>query len=149
MWILVRANALGASESKNERSKVLAACPDSGERGDPWRWTVTLDESSVGLDVGVEADRDFISVSTTRVQNEPATVFSRSGGDQLVIAALEGETLVSAENGPWKRWLRPGDVFIIEGEETEKVSLFMADTDTSVEAISLSPTKAPALRWVP
>lgn len=149
MWMLVRANALGADEAKSDRTRVLAACPDSSERGDPWRWTITLDESSSELGVGVEADREHISVSTTRLQNEPATVLHREGGAQLVIAALEGETLVSAESGPWKRWLRTGDVFIIEGEDTESVSLFMADADTAVEAISLAPTTARALRWVP
>lgn len=149
MWILVRANALGSGESSPTGGRVLAACPDSAERGDPWRWTVTLDEDSAGLGVGVDADPDFISVSTARVRNEPETVLSRLAGEQLVIAALEGETLVSAENGPWKRWLRPGDVFIVEGEETEAVSLFMRDTDTSVEAISLVPNGKHALRWVP
>jgi len=149
MWMLVRANALGADEAEGDNTKVLAACPDSSERGDPWRWTVTLDESSSELGVGVVADREHISVSTTRLQNKPATVLRRAAGAQLVIAALEGETLVSAESGPWKRWLRPGDVFIIEGEETESVNLFMADTDTSVEAISLSSTTSRALRWVP
>ena len=45
MWMLIRANALGGETAPESGARILAACPDSAERGDPWRWTVELDES--------------------------------------------------------------------------------------------------------
>jgi hypothetical protein len=58
-------------------------------------------------------------------------------------------TLVSAENGPWERWLKPGDVFIVEGEEEESLRLSLAAPPSKVSVVSMAPKRANALRWVP
>ena len=47
MWLLVRADSrdrlLGRATGS---ARTLAACPDTDERGDPWRWTARLAEHS-------------------------------------------------------------------------------------------------------
>lgn len=147
MWMLVRANALGSDMQPDEKTKTLAACPDTAERGDPWRWTVSLDETQSGISVSV--DRDFIELDVTDYADGHTGLLHRPAGHQLIVAALAGEALVSAENGPWERWLKPGDVFIVEGEEEETLRLSLAAPPSKVSVVSMAPKHANALRWVP
>ncbi len=74
---------------------------------------------------------------------------SREAGSQLVVVPLAGETLVSDSTGPWHRWLFPGDVFVVEGEEHESLRLTPAPKPSHVAVLRLSPRGDDALRWVP
>lgn len=161
MWMLIRANALGGEAQPDQGTRTLAANPDTGERGDPWRWTVLLDESGSTPDVRADVDTDYIELERRQYRDGQTAVLDREKGRQMVIAVLRGEALVAAETGPWERWLWPGDVFVIEGEDPEMVRLSLtpgealgsADSpgagEAWVEVISLAPKKAHALRWVP
>ncbi|MFD1211946.1 hypothetical protein ACFQ36_07825 [Arthrobacter sp. GCM10027362] len=149
MWMLIRANALGGEVSAESGAKILAACPDSADRGDPWRWTVELDESADEPAVSLDADADYIASQSRRYEGSYTGVLQRGAGEQLIIAGLAGEALVAAETGPWERWLRPGDVFLVEGEDPETLRLSLAGRDAGGESILLTPRKATALRWVP
>ncbi|MDJ0356226.1 hypothetical protein [Paenarthrobacter sp. PH39-S1] len=149
MWMLIRANALGAETSAESGARILAACPDSAERGDPWRWTIELNESAVEPAVRLEADESHIAAVSARYEGGYTGLFQRGAGEQLIVAALTGEALVAAENGPWERWLRRGDVFIVEGEDPETLRLSLPVGDSAVQVITLAPTKAKVLRWVP
>ena len=149
MWMLIRANALGGEIAAGSGARILAACPDSAERGDPWRWTVELDESGTEPTVALEADASYISSESRRFADGYTGTLQRGAGEQLVVTGLAGEALVAAEDGPWERWLRPGDVFIVEGEDPEDIRLSLAAGDSAVQVIALAPKKAKVLRWVP
>jgi hypothetical protein len=148
MWMLIRANDVGAVTAASG-ARILAANPDSAERGDPWRWSVELDESTPEPLAAVTANNDFVSSRSTRYEGNFTGVFQREAGEQIVMAGLAGEALVAAEDGPWKRWLRPGDTFIVEGEDPEAIRLSLTAGDSAVQVITLSPTRAKVLRWVP
>lgn len=147
MWMLVRADALGNQEQDGRR-KTLAACPDSADRGDPWRWTVSLKDDDVPV-LETEYDGDYIAMSRHEFSEGATATLVREQGTQLVIVALDGEALVAATDGPWERWLRRGDVFIVEGEDREAVRLSLAGGNSRVEVVSVAPKRAHALRWVP
>lgn len=148
MWMLIRANALGAEAQPELGTRTLAACPDSPERGDPWRWTVSVDEA-VADHVLVEVDADHINQERRQYVDGHVGELSRGGGEQLVVAPLRGEVHVAALDGPWERWLRPGDVFILEGEDDESVRLSLTPGDAAVDVVRLAPTTGRVLRWVP
>jgi hypothetical protein len=99
------------------------------------------------LNVSVESNH--IEVQTRQYTDGYTGSLHRAGGTQLVIAVLEGEALVTASDGPWERWLRPGDVFISEGEEDEDLRLSLPGGNARVEAVTFAPRIAHALRWVP
>ncbi|RNL53055.1 hypothetical protein [Arthrobacter oryzae] len=149
MWMLIRANALGTETSARSGARILAACPDSADRGDPWRWTIELDETTEEPFVAVEADDSYIASSIRRYENGYTGVLQRGAGEQLVVAGLSGEALVAADNGPWQRWLRPGDTFIVEGEDPEAIRLSLTAGESVVQVITLAPRQAKVLRWVP
>jgi hypothetical protein len=149
MWMLIRANALGAETSAESGARILAACPDSAERGDPWRWTVELDESGPEPAVALEADENYIASDSRRYTGNYTGTLQRGPGEQLLVTGLAGEALVAAEDGPWERWLRAGDVFIVEGEDAETIRLSLAAGESAVQVITLAPRKAKVLRWVP
>ncbi|MCW2134110.1 hypothetical protein [Arthrobacter sp. VKM Ac-2550] len=149
MWMLIRANALGGEAAAESGARILAACPDSAERGDPWRWTVELDESGPEPAVVLDADASYISSENHRYTGGYTGVLQRGAGEQLVVTGLAGEALVAAEDGPWERWLRAGDVFIVEGEEAETLRLSLAAGNAAVQVITLAPRQAKVLRWVP
>lgn len=147
MWMLIRANALGGDRQPDRNTRTLAACPDTAERGDPWRWTVSLDETQAGVCVAV--DHDFIHHEVSHFSDGYTGLLHRPAGHQLIVAGLAGEALVAAENGPWERWLKPGDVFVVEGEEDETLRLSLAAPPSKVSVVSMAPKRARALRWVP
>jgi hypothetical protein len=149
MWMLVRANALGTESDTGSGTRTLAACPDSPERGDPWRWTIAENSSAGVPGLEVSAEPDHIGIETRQYTGGHTGALHRAAGTQLVIAGLRGEALVAAATGPWERWLRPGDVFIVEGEEDEELRLSLPEGDACVEVVSLAPRLAHALRWVP
>lgn len=149
MWMLVRADALDCYWDDADGHRVLAACPDTDERGDPWRWSARLEGTGPDAVVGIEADPEFIAVSSTLYSDGFSGTVERSSGHQLVITALAGQVLVAAAEGPWERWLSPGDVFIAEGEDDETLRISLDRDGTRVSAISLAPKRAAALRWVP
>lgn len=148
MWMLIRANDLGAARAPSG-ARILAANPDSAERGDPWRWAVQLDETVPQAAAAVTVNDDHVSYRSTRYDGNYTGVLRRDAGEQIVMAALSGEALVAAEDGPWKRWLRPGDTFIVEGEDPEAIRLSLTAGESAVQVITLSPTRAKVLRWVP
>lgn len=157
MWMLVRGNAI---EPDQDGSLTLAACPDSAERGDQWLWSVrqvparapASDESSDGpaqaWRLAVDHDPEHITTETT-VHVDEAVDLTRAPGEEMVVVPLTGQHLVTHATGPWKRWVAPGDVFIVEGEETEQLRLTPAPGGARVALIRLRPTSARALRWVP
>ncbi|MFF5791960.1 hypothetical protein ACFY5D_07935 [Paeniglutamicibacter sp. NPDC012692] len=149
MWLLVRADSLDEYWDPAEGIRTLAACPDTDERGDPWRWTARLAEHANGSEVLIEADPDFIGVETTVYTDGYTGTIERTSGHQLVMAALEGQVLVAAVDGPWERWLNPGDVFVVEGEDDETLRISLAAPGSRASATKLAPRRAAALRWVP
>lgn len=148
MWMLIRANDVGAVRAPSG-TRILAANPDSADRGDPWRWTVELDETTPEPLAAVTANNSHVRTSSARYEGNYTGVFKRDAGEQIVMAGLAGEALVSAEDGPWQRWLRPGDTFIVEGEDPESIRLSLTAGESAVQVITLSPTRAKVLRWVP
>ena len=149
MWMLIRANPLGGETAAETGAKILAACPDSAERGDPWRWTVQLDETGPEPTVELEADASYIASESHRYTGSYTGTLQRGPGEQLIVTGLGGEALVAAVDGPWERWLRTGDVFIVEGEDAETIRLSLAAGESAVQVITLAPRKAKVLRWVP
>lgn len=156
MWMLVRGNAI---EPEPDGSLTLAACPDSAERGDQWMWSVRQvpegtaapDESSVipaPWRLAVDHDPEHITTETT-VHVDEAVDLTRAPGEEVVVVPLTGEHLIAHATGPWKRWVAPGDVFVVEGEDTEQLRLTPAPGGARVALIRLRPTSAHALRWVP
>ncbi|WP_423183371.1 hypothetical protein [Arthrobacter sp. NyZ413] len=146
--MLTRANALGAEVQPQSGTRTLAACPDSPERGDPWRWTVSVAQSNAEH-VIVETDSEHIQQQWRQVSGGHVSELSRPAGQQLIVAPLRGEARLAAVDGPWERWLLPGDVFILEGEDDEKVRLSVTPGDAAVDIVALAPTTGRALRWVP
>jgi hypothetical protein len=149
MWLLVRADSLDDYWGADAGTRTLAACPDTGERGDPWRWTARLAEHASGSEVLIDADPDYIGVQTTVYTDGHSGVINRAAGHQLVLTSLHGQVLVAAVDGPWERWLNPGDVFIVEGEDDEALRISLAAPEARASATMLAPRRAPALRWVP
>ena len=159
MWMLVRANALGMERQPERSTRTLAACPDSAERGDPWRWTISLADPDpapvtaraavVAGSVEISADPEHIRTRSQQYSDGYTGLLHREAGTQLVVAGLQGEALIAAADGPWERWLRPGDVFVVEGEEDESLRLSLPAGEARVEVVALAPVRAHALRWVP
>lgn len=149
MWLLVRADSLDDYWGADAGTRTLAACPDTGERGDPWRWTARLAEHATGSEVLIDADPDYIGVQTSVFADGYTGVVERPSGHQMVVTSLHGQVLISAVDGPWERWLNPGDVFIVEGEEHESLRLSLTNPDARVSVTMLAPRRAAALRWVP
>lgn len=106
-------------------------------------------EDAKGSRVQFDVNPDYINVQTDEYTDGYSGEITRPAGHQLLITSLVGEVLVSAVDGPWKRWLSPGDVFIIEGEEEEKLRISLTAPDAKVSVTVLQPLKAPVLRWVP
>ncbi|MFJ6417996.1 hypothetical protein [Paeniglutamicibacter sp. NPDC091659] len=149
MWLLVRADSLDDYWDVDDGRRTLAACPDTDERGDPWRWTARLAEHSAGPQVHIEADPEYIGVQTTVFADGHTGVVQRAAGQQMLLTSLHGQVLVAAVDGPWERWLNPGDVFIVEGEEDESLRISLTAPEARVSVTTLAPRRAPALRWVP
>lgn len=149
MWLLVRADSLDEYWEHSGGLRTLAACPDTDERGDPWRWTARLSESPSGSEVLIEADPEYIGVETTVYTDSHTGILERASGHQMVLTALCGQMLVAAADGPWERWLNPGDVFIVEGEDDERLRISLAGAGARASVTMLAPRRATALRWVP
>lgn len=148
--MLVRGNA---AVPDADGTTTLAACPDSPERGDQWLWSVrrvpgTEAESGSPWRVVVDHDRDHIRADLT-IHRDEVVELTRSPGEELVVVPLTGEHLIAHATGPWKRWVAPGDVFVVEGEETESLRLRPAPGGAEVALVRLRPTTVRALRWVP
>ncbi len=168
--MLVRGNAAipGA-----DGSTILAACPDSPERGDQWLWSVRRvpgiagdsepdtgagSGSDTAVDTGpgaadpwrvvVDHDRDHVTANLT-VHADETVELTRRPGEELVVVPLTGEHLIAHASGPWRRSVAPGDVFVIEGEETESLRISPAPGGARVALVRLSPILTPVLRWVP
>lgn len=148
--MLVRGNA---AVPDGDGTTTLAACPDSPERGDQWLWSVrrvpdTGADSAPPWRVVVDHDRQHIEAHLTEHVDETIEL-TRQPGEELVVVPLTGEHLIAHATGPWERWVAPGDVFVVEGEETESLRLRPAPGGAKVALVRLRPTTAPALRWVP
>lgn len=149
MWMLVRADSLDDYWKAGQGQRTLAANPDTDERGDPWRWTARLAEHESGSEVLIDADPDYIGVQTSVYADGHTGVVERPSGHQMVVTSLNGQVLISAVDGPWERWLNPGDVFIVEGEEDELLRVSLTAPDARVSVTLLAPRRGAALRWVP
>ncbi len=149
MWLLVRKDSLDDYWDAEAGQRTLAACPDTDERGDPWRWTARLIQEQAGPEVHVEADPDYIGVQTRVYADGYTGIVERAAGHQMVVTSLHGQVLIAAVDGPWERWLNPGDVFIVEGEDDESLRISLTAPGARVSVTMLAPRRAPALRWVP
>ncbi|MGB9032953.1 MAG: hypothetical protein WCC45_00330 [Paeniglutamicibacter sp.] len=149
MWMLVRADSQDDYWEAGQGQRTLAACPDTDERGDPWRWTARLAQDASGPEVLIEADPDYIGVQTSVYADGHSGVVERPAGHQMVVTSLHGQVLVAAVDGPWERWLNPGDVFIVEGEDDESLRISLTVPEARVSVTMLAPRRAAALRWVP
>ena len=148
MWLLVRDNALTPDA---DGTVTVAACPDSPDRGEEWRWRVRrrLPAAATALgEVLVETAEEHIRATTTVLDAGRASVI-RDAGEEVVLVPLSGHHLVRDSVGPWERWLHPGDAFVLEGEETETVHLDSAPGPAAVAVVRLRTTTAAPLRWVP
>ena len=177
MWMLVRAGPRpGAGDDGASPSGVttLAGCPDTPGRGDPWRWTARLVTASVADDRRVAAvpghlgrvdrhivegpdgaavellvDPDHVDASVVAHSGAQPVRLTREAGSELVVVPLAGEALVTDSTGPWRRSLRPGDVFVVEGQQPETLLLIPAPEPSMVAVLRLAPTGDQPLRWVP
>jgi len=171
MWMLVRADADASRLDEAAGVTTLAASPDTADRGDPWQWSVRLLppdngspaprpavddgaerrilEGPEGVRLEVVTDPAHVAASAHLHSGGKAVDLVREAGSQLVVVPLEGEALISDSTGPWRRWLSPGDVFVVEGEERESLRLTPAPEPSHVAVLHLSPRGNDALRWVP
>jgi len=149
MWMLVRSNALGRDELHGQQ-RVLAACPDTGERGDPWRWTVAVRHEPQGRVATVETDGDFLASSELILNGGESCSLTRASGEVLVATVLAGQARIASVTGPWERWIRPDDVFVLEGEDDEDIRISLDGAQARASVFRLTPNNAArALRWVP
>jgi hypothetical protein len=147
MWMLVR-DDVGLHSDAAPRT--LAACPDSDDRGDPWRWSVRLVPRGAGCwAVEVEADHDHVTVRQDTHHDGAVVDVSRRAGEEIVVVPVSGQCLVADAQGPWRRWLSPGDVFVGEGEQDELLRLTLAPGRSGATVVRLTPMTAQPLRWVP
>ncbi len=143
------ATPLDGPDQQERAPRTLAACPDSDDRGEAWRWSVTLVPEDQGWTVQVDTDEKHVRGTRTVHRDGAVVDVSRASGDEIVIVPTAGQALVADATGPWRRWLRPGDVFVGEGETAEDLRLTLAPGQGEVTVVSLSPTGSAALRWVP
>lgn len=149
MWMLVRDGAI--KTESGQAWHTLAACPDSPERGDEWRWSVTRVAAEGDTDawsVRVDADDEHVAVEHAVLREPGELELLRRSGEELVVVSRKGRHLIQDATGPWNRWLEPGDVFVVEGEEPEHLVLTASDP-SEASVVRLSPRGATALRWVP
>ena len=66
-----------------------------------------------------------------------------------MVVAVQGTHVVADRNGPWRRRLHPGDVFVVEGEEQETLLVDPAPGTSRVSVVRLAPLGEQPLRWVP
>ncbi|HET8594341.1 MAG TPA: hypothetical protein VFM07_03770 [Intrasporangium sp.] len=131
--------------------QVVAACPDSPERGDEWRWTVSrtrVDHPGRTWQVSVTVDEDFVGAEHLVVDEPGERPLTRGSGEEIVVVAEHGRHLVQDASGPWLRYLDTGDVFVVEGEDPEHLVL-TAGADSRASVVRLTPKGSQPLRWVP
>lgn len=148
MWMLVRSTALGREEPVGDQ-RVLAACPDSAERGDPWRWSVTVSQQPEGPVASVHTDPGFLTAAELHLRDAQSEILHRHSGEVLVVTVLAGQARIASVDGPWERWIGLDDVFVLEGEDDEQVRVSLDGTGARASVFRLSPTGDRALRWVP
>lgn len=147
--MLVRDGSLTHPPRADEQ--VLAACPDSPERGDEWRWSVTrvpAPEQDGHWQVVVHVDNDFVTAEDRVIDEAGELALDRSSGEEIVVISIDGSHLIQDASGPWRRWLQPGDVFVVEGEEPESLVLTASERSRAA-VVRLTPTGHQPLRWVP
>lgn len=147
MWMLVR-DRPAAGDAPAART--LAACPDSDDRGEPWRWSVRLVTPAPGQwSVEVDTDPEHVRHRQDLHRDGAVVDIARPAGEEVVVVPLRGQCLVADAQGPWRRWLGPGDVFVGEGERDELLRLSLAPGTGEVAVVRLAPTAPQPLRWVP
>lgn len=146
MWMVVRDNA---SPAEPDGSKVLAACPDTDDRGEAWRWSVRRVPGRDAWSVEVDADPAHVRADRELHRLEDDLEVHRAAGEEIVVVPITGRQEVSATVGPWRRWLAPGDVFVLEGEQSETIRLRAALGAPEVAVVRLRPTSDRVMRWVP
>jgi hypothetical protein len=147
MWMLVRDNAIHAEA---DGTRTLAACPDSDDRGEAWVWSVRrVPQPDGGWRVRVDVDPEQVQVVEDLHADGRLVELVRRPGEQIVVVAVDGTHVVADRNGPWTRRLRPGDVFVVEGEEQESLLVDPAPGPGRVSVVRLTPVGDRPLRWVP
>ena len=147
--MLVRDGSLAHHPGAHEQ--VLAACPDSPERGDEWRWSVTrvpASEEEGHWQVVVRVDNSFVAAEDKVIDEAGELALHRESGEEIVVISIDGSHLIQDASGPWRRWLWPGDVFVVEGEEPESLVL-TASEHSRASVVRLTPKGDEPLRWVP
>jgi hypothetical protein len=147
--MLVRDGAI--VHDPGQADQVVAACPDSPERGDEWRWTVSrirVDDPGRTWRVSVDVDEDTVGAQHVVVDQPGEQTLRRSSGEEIVVVAEHGRHLIQDATGPWLRYLDTGDVFIVEGEDAEHLVL-TAGADSRASVVRLTPKGGQPLRWVP
>lgn len=147
MWMLIRENAIPTDE---DGTRLLAASPDTADRGDVWRWSVRSVPDAAGeRHVSLDADERTVIASATTHREGESLDLERRPGTQIVLTLTEGQALIADRNGPWRRWLNAGDVFVVEGEEQESLRFTLTPGQGVAKVIRLEPTGDTPLRWVP
>lgn len=173
MWMLVRGTVDKAETvSEDDISEAtLVACPDTADRGDPWRWAVRRVQDTNARDIPpytreidresrlvrgpadwhLEVSHDPRHVRATSEVHSSGTAIDvlRPSGAEIVVVPVVGRALVSSGAGAWRRWLAPGDVFVVEGEDDEALRLTPEPGPSCLAVVELVPTSDQPLRWVP
>ncbi len=145
--MLIRENAIAIDD---DGMRLLAASPDTADRGDAWRWSVrSVVDADGDRQVICDADESSVRNSATSHRDGESVDLERLSGAQIVLTLTEGEGLLADRNGPWRRWLRAGDVFVVEGEEHESLRLTLTPGQGVARVIRLEPVDDLPLRWVP
>lgn len=142
VWMLVR-----DAERSAVQEDVLAACPDSPERGDAWMWTIRrTGDGQYGVEV--DTDPDAVIAEQRWLEGADDVRVEHASGEAVAVVPVHGAHTVAVNGGPWTRTLDPGDVFVVEGEEDDHLVVSGAPTGT-VCVVHLRPVTDSPLRWVP
>jgi hypothetical protein len=142
MWLLVRHDPAAPQE------RVLAACPDSDDRGEVWRWSVNRTPNGDSWQARVQWDPAGIVAQVSHHAAPEPVELERAAGEEVVLVAEAGESLVALRTGDWRRRLSDGDVFVLEGDQAEHIRIIPSPPDARVTVARLRATDGP-LRWVP
>lgn len=147
MWMLIRENAIPMDD---DGTRLLAASPDTPDRGDAWRWSVRSVTNAAGdRRIILDIDEQVVRGHATTHSDGECLDLERSPGTQIVLTLTEGQALVTDREGPSRRWLGAGDVFVVEGEQAESLRFALTPGQGVAQVIRLEPTGDAPLRWVP
>ena len=109
---------------------------------------VSASEEEGRWQVVVRVDNSFVAAEDKVIDEAGELALNRESGEEIVVISIDGNHLIQDASGPWRRWLRPGDVFVVEGEEPESLVL-TASEHSRASVVRLTPKGDEPLRWVP